>query len=100
MLSWIIIAVLVVLALLILRIEHTGRRVKVFVLIIIVALLYLSVMTLFSSDAVDLNSPRGIVNAIYLYFGWMGKVISNLWDIGKETANTVGNVIKLNMTGS
>ena len=57
-------------------------------------------MALFSSEDVDLTSPKGIVKAVYLYFGWMGRTFSNLWDIGKDTAVSVGNVIKMNMTTS
>ncbi|MEK0369508.1 MAG: hypothetical protein QQN62_07905, partial [Nitrosopumilus sp.] len=74
---------------------HT-RRMKIVVLVIIVALLYFSMMGIFNSEKVDLTSPRGIVNGMYVYFGWMGQTVSGLWDIGADTVRTVGNAIKIN----
>lgn len=77
--------------------EHHMRKVKLAVILIIVFLLYLSLSSVFNSEA-SLNSPKGIINAVYVYFGWLGQTIGNLWDIGVDTAHTVGNAIKINST--
>ncbi|MEK0341929.1 MAG: hypothetical protein QQN40_07515, partial [Nitrosopumilus sp.] len=78
------------------KMEHHTRRAKIVVLVIIVALLYFSMIGIFNSEKVDLTSPRGIVNGMYVYFGWMGQTVSGLWDIGADTVRTVGNAIKIN----
>ena len=52
--------------------------------------------TVFNSDEVNLDSPRGVVNGIYLYVGWLGDTISSLWDVGQDTISTVGHVVKVN----
>ena len=92
------IGILIVLAFMLFRVEHMGRKVKIVSFIIIGLLLYFSIMSLFSSQEVDLKSPRGIVQAVYVYFGWLGQTAGNLWDVGKGTVTAVGNAIKLNVT--
>jgi len=47
---------------------------------------------------VDLKSPRGIIDGVYLYVGWIGHTTSSLWDIGTNTVSLVGNAIKMNNT--
>lgn len=79
-----------------LKMEHHTRKVKAIAIVIVVAVLYFSMMGIFSSEKVDLTSPRGIVNGVYVYFGWMGQTMTSLWDIGADTVRTVGNAIKIN----
>ena len=96
MIQWIIIGVLILIGIWYFKVEHHTRTAKAVVFLIIGALLYFSMMGVFSSDNVDLTSPKGVVNAVYIYFGWMGNAVGNLWDIGSGTAKTVGNAIKIN----
>jgi hypothetical protein len=98
MINWIILGVFILLAFLLFRVEHLGKRIKIVILVLIGLLIYFSIMNLFVTEEVDLTSPRGIANAVYLYFGWMGRAVSNLWDVGAETVSMVGNAIKFNMT--
>ena len=95
-LQWIVLGVFVLIAIVFLRAEHHTRKVKVIVIILIGFLLYFSIMGVFSSDKVDLTSPRGIVNGVYVYFGWIGNAITGLWDVGADTVGMVGNVVKIN----
>ncbi len=97
-LHWVIIVILIVFALVFLKFDHHARKIKLIVLILIAFLLYISISGVFSTKDVDLGSPRGVVNAVYVYFGWLGQTIGNLWDIGVNTARTVGNAIKINST--
>ena len=78
--------------------EHHSRKIKVLVIAIIGFTLYFSIVGMMSSEKVDIASPRGIVNAIYIYFGWVGETAATLWDIGSDTVTLVGNAIKLNIT--
>ena len=94
----IIIIMFIIIGLIILRAEHQTRKVKILILVIIGFLLYFSIVSLFTSEQVDITSPRGIVQATYLYFGWIGQTASNLWDVGTNTVHLVGNAIKFNNT--
>ena len=96
--TWIVIGVIVVLALLLLRVDHSFKRVKTVALILIAFLIFFSVTSFFTSKELDLTSPRGVVNGLYFYAGWIGKTASNLWDVGKGTVGMVGNAIRLNDT--
>tara|TARA_Y100000310_G_C20651820_1_gene799852 strand:- start:1693 stop:2004 length:312 start_codon:yes stop_codon:yes gene_type:complete len=98
-LNIIFLAIFVLLAFLVLRVEHLGRKVKIVAIILIGLLIYFSIASIFSSESIDLTSPRGVVNAVYVYIGWIGKTANNLWDVGKDTVNMVGNAIKFNATG-
>lgn len=94
--QWIIIALIVLIGLKYLKVENYLQNAKLFVLIIIIALIYFSMMGVFSSDKIDLNSPRGVANAIYVYYGWIGQTVGNIWGIGSNTANLIGNAIRIN----
>jgi hypothetical protein len=96
----IIIAVFILISLMILKAEHQTRRIRIIAVIIIGFLLYFSIASLFTSEQVDITSPRGIIKATYLYFGWIGRSVSNLWDIGTDTVHLVGNAVKFNNTKS
>ena len=97
--NWIIIGVFVVIGLIFLKMEHHTRKIKVIVIVIIGFILYFSIAGIFMSEQVDITSPRGIINAVYVYFGWIGQTATSLWNIGTDTVSLVGNVIKLNNTG-
>ena len=94
-LQWIAILIFIIIGVWVIKMEHHGRKVKIVIVILIGALLYFSIIGVFSSEKVDLTSPRGVVNSVYIYFGWMGNTISQLWDIGTDTVSMVGNAIKI-----
>jgi glucan phosphoethanolaminetransferase (alkaline phosphatase superfamily) len=91
----IILGVLIFVAFFFLKMEHQTRRVKIILIILAIMLIYFSLVGILNSEKVDLKSPRGVVSAVYLYFGWIGQTASNLWDVGKDTFGMVGNAIKL-----
>jgi hypothetical protein len=96
--QWVIIAIFVLAGFWYLKMEHHSRKVKIIVIILIGALIYFSMVNIFTSSQVDLTSPRGVVNAVYIYFGWIGQTASSLWDIGADTVGLVGNAVKVNNT--
>jgi formate hydrogenlyase subunit 3/multisubunit Na+/H+ antiporter MnhD subunit len=98
MIEWIAIGVLVVFLLLLFRVDHQGRRIKLLIILIIVISIYISIVGFFSSEELDLKSPRGIIGAIYIYAGWVGDTIGGLWGVGKETIAAAGNVVRGNST--
>ena len=93
--QWIIIGVFIIIGLWYIKMEHHNRKVKIVVLVIIGTVIYFSMMGIFTSEQISLSSPRGVVNAVYVYFGWIGQTTSSLWDIGVDTAHLVGNAIKI-----
>ena len=96
--QWLAIGVLIFLGLTFLKIEHHTRKIKIIAIIAIAALIYFSITGILGPKDVDMTSPRGIVNSVYLYVGWIGSTASSLWDIGIETTHMVGNAIKINST--
>jgi len=92
----IVVGIFVIVGIIWLQFEHHTRKYKAVAIVIIGFLIYFSVVGLFSSDKVELDSPRGVVNAVYFYFGWIGETSVKLWDIGTDTVNMVGNAIKVN----
>jgi hypothetical protein len=96
--QWIVIAVLIIIVFIFLKFDHHARKIKILVLILLVFFLYLSISNVFSSEKVSLNSPKGIINAVYYYFGWLGNTVVNLWDAGVGTVKTVGSAVKINNT--
>ncbi len=98
MIWWIIFAVFALFIVIMLKAEHAGRKVKLVFILVVLLLIYASVVGWFGSDKVDLDSPKGVVNSVYLYFGWIGKNVANIADIGKDSVIAVGNVIKGNQT--
>ena len=96
MIQWIILGIFVLLGLVLLKMEHHLKLIKVIIITLVGLLIYISMMGIFSSGQVDITSPRGIVQATYIYFGWIGETTGKLWDIGKDTTSLIGNAIKVN----
>ena len=97
-LTWVIVVIFLLLGFIFLRAEHWGRKIKLLAIVLLCLLLYFSIMGMFTSEKIDLTSPRGIANAVYVYFGWIGRTATNLWDVGKDTVSMVGNAIRFNET--
>jgi len=93
--QWIILGIFAIIILAFLKMDHHLRVAKLVILAMIGILIYFSVMGVFSSEQIDLASPRGIVQATYIYFGWIGETTGKLWDIGTDTVSLVGNAIKV-----
>ena len=98
MLNWIIIGVFILIGTIVLQLEHHTRKFKAVIFAILGLVLYFSLVGMMSSNEVSIDSPSGIINAVYTYFGWIGETGTKLWDIGKDTTSLVGNAIKLNVT--
>ncbi|MFH0808146.1 MAG: hypothetical protein V1888_00840 [archaeon] len=96
--QWVAIAVLIFLGFTYLKLEHHGNKIRIAAILIVGSIIYFSIIGHFGSGEIDITSPRGIINSIYLYFGWIGNTASSLWDIGVDTTHMVGNAIKINNT--
>ncbi|MFZ5955275.1 MAG: hypothetical protein ACOYT4_02520 [Nanoarchaeota archaeon] len=100
MIGWIILGIFIFLALIIFRLEHFNKKIKLSFIIIIGLLIYISAYQVFSAHRNELDSPKGILNAFYAYVGYLGNTATNLWDIRRDVGGLVGNAIRLkNETG-
>ena len=98
MISVVLIIVFLLVALFIFKLEHLGKVIKISLLVVIAALLYFSVTSVISTADVDLDSPKGVLNSVTLYFRWLGNAISNLADISGEVKDTVSEAIDMNLS--
>ena len=96
LIKWIIIGVFIILGLFFLKMEHHTRKIKALILVLLGFIIYFSLVGMLNSNDVDVSSPKGIVGAVYTYFGWIGETGAKLFDIGKDTVSLVGNAVKLN----
>jgi len=100
MVNWILIIIgLFILAVLYIKFEHAGKRIKFIILALFLFFLLASATIVISSAGVKLNSMDGILKAAGTYFSWLYHATLGLWNAGGEISKTVGNAIKLNATG-
>ena len=92
---WLVLAVVGIFAFIFVKLEHHMRLFKFAAIGFVVLMIYFSMSTMFNSEAVDLSTPTGIVNAVYTYIGWLGETTTELWAITLDTTKVVGNVIKV-----
>lgn len=95
----IMIGIIVLIVLIYLKFENK-LSIKTLAVLAVALMLYFSVTGVLSYNDVSLDSPKGIIRSVYLYFGWLGSTISGLWDVGTDTVETAGNVIKINNSES
>ena len=93
-----ILCMFVFLAFVLLRIEHLSKKVKLVIIVLLGLLIYVTAFGVISSSGINVATPRGIVNALYTYMGWIGKTATNLWDTRHDVGSIVGNAVKMNMT--
>jgi len=93
-----IILIVLVVVFTFIRIEHVGRKFKIFLLLVIIFLIIFSVSTIISKSKANLHSPSGIIKATTSYFNWMGKAIANLWDAGRDIKDKVVESVSTNQT--
>ena len=93
MMIWVIVAVLVIIALFILKANHFKHRLWVLILISITIFLILSVTVVYSKYNLEFNSVDSSINSAKIYFGWLANGFTNLKSL-------TGNAIKMDWTSS
>jgi len=91
---WLIIVGLLILGLILLLVEHHTRNVKVVAIILVVLLIYASISSIGKPRVMDTGSLRGIIKGVYVYFIWIGDVVSGAWDEGVIATGKVIDVFK------
>ena len=98
MIPWLILAILAVVMLAYLKLEHEGRNIKMIVIVIVIVLIYLSVVSFLAGNTVDVSSPKGIISGLAVYGGWFVDSAGKIFSIGRETVSEVGNTVTSNYT--
>jgi len=86
MMSWVIIAIIVIAALFLLKFKETRHKLGFFVVLAIILFLVLGASHVYSKNKVDLTSFDGVMGAGKMYFSWLGQVFGN---IGKVSSYVV-----------
>ena len=95
---WIIGIVLVLVILAFLKFEHYKKTWHLILLIFVLLLVYFSMTAMINSGQMDFSSPKSAISSFSIYAGWLGQTGLELFNIGKGTVKTVGNVIMTNQT--
>jgi nicotinamide riboside transporter PnuC len=93
MIGWLLLGLIVIGLLVFINVEHSFRKIKVMLLIVLVLLFLFSIFQWSKSGQFDVSSPKNIINSVSSYVGWTIKAGVALFDAGKESFKTVGNVI-------
>jgi len=93
MVSWLIIAIFIIVALFALKMNRLRHKIWILLLIFIGLFLYISVAMVYDEHGLDFKTTEGIFTAFKVYLGWLGNGFENMKII-------LGNVIKLNWTAT
>ena len=94
MIWWLIIIGFFLIAILFLKFEHNIKKWKLILLLIVLIFLFFSIKSIVENNNTDIKSPGGIMNTIYIYFGWLGDKGLQVLNFGEIAINTIGNSIK------
>ncbi len=81
MVSWIVIAVLILVALFLLEFKDIKHRFFLFIVIIFLLFMFVSMGIVYFNYDIDLTSFDGVVKSGKIYFTWVGNFFSNFKDI-------------------
>lgn len=93
MISWIVIAILIVVGVIAIKMNHLRHRVFIVLLILLALFLYSSMALVVENNSLDLKSSGGILDAVKVYAGWLANGFQNLKSI-------TGNVIGMDWTST
>ena len=93
MISWMVIAVLLVAAIIALKMNKLRHKVWIIALIVLALFLYMSVTLVYRENELEINTVEGILRSAKIYVGWLGNSFQNLRVV-------MGNVIKMDWTSS
>ncbi len=85
--------VFILLSLLLFRLEHSGKRIKLIIIIILGLIIFFSFMKFYNSSEMDLKTPIGIVKTGIGYGKWVGHSVVNLWEAKDDIVKIVGDAV-------
>ena len=81
MISWIVIAILVIVGVIAIKMNHLKHRVFIVILILLALFLYTSMNLIVKDNDLNLNSVDGLFNVIKVYTGWLANGFQNLKEL-------------------
>jgi len=78
MISWIVIAILVIAGIFAIKINHLKHRFFIIILIFLALFLYTSMSMVKDQNDLDLKNPKGFFSAVKVYAGWLTNGFQNL----------------------
>jgi hypothetical protein len=77
MLSWILIGLFIIIAIVFIKLSHFRHRIFAITITIVILFLYVSVAYVANKNNLNLNSIEGIMNSAKIYFGWLFNLAGN-----------------------
>jgi len=78
MISWMVISVLVIAAVLALKMNHLRHRIWILLLVFLALFLYTSATIVYSENNLKFDTMDGIFSSVKIYIGWLGNGFQNL----------------------
>ena len=87
MVSVTIIAILIVAAVVLIKMNHFKHKITIVALLVFALFLYTTVLVVDRTNELDISTTEGFFDAMKVYTGWLGNGFSNLKTI---TGNVIG----------
>lgn len=91
MISWLIIGILAILAILILKMNHFKHKIWILFIVLLVLFLYISISIVNDKYKLDLTTTDGVFHSFNIYLGWLANGFHNLRSL-------TGNAINMDWT--
>ena len=85
MISWIVIAILVIVALFVIKIGYLRHKFSIIFLILLALFLYITVNIVTEKNNLDFTTTDGLFNSIKVYWGWLANGFHNIKEITGKT---------------
>lgn len=93
MVSWIIIAIVIIFGIIIIKLNHFRHRILIIFLILLALFFYVTLNVVSKENNLDLSTTGGVFHALKVYTGWLANAFQNVKTI-------VGDVIDMNWKSS
>ena len=93
MINIIVIAVLLIVGVIAVKMNHLRHRIFIIMMILLAIFLYVSFYTVTATNNLDFKSPEGVINAVRVYLGWLANGFNNIKVL-------TGNAIKMDWTST
>jgi len=93
MITWILIGLFVVAALIFIKMSHYRHRIFVVTIVIVALFLYVSVAYVASKNNMDFSTYDGLIKSVKIYGGWLFNLVGNFRSL-------TGSAVRLDWTST
>ena len=87
MISWMIIGILLIAALIALKMNHLRHRIWILLLVFTALFLYTSATIVYNENELRFDTMEGIFSSVRVYIGWLGNGFQNLKVLSGKAVN-------------